>query len=180
MLGPGIRGISEDWFAAREQQGGVADVKDQTMAGTDEQAQQADDLPWRLALRVHHPSADLSDVVKRVGEAFGVEARWLWRAGDVDPHAKPAGQLKPTSYCLVDWLDTEGTIATALADATEAVSGLREEFRAIHASGGRLDFFVGLFVDSMMGFVLPPGLLARLGEAGIALEFDIYGPLSKG
>ena len=59
--------------------------------------QQAGDLPWRLALRVHHPSADLSDVAKRVGDAFGVEARWLWRAGDVDSHAKPAGKLKPTS-----------------------------------------------------------------------------------
>lgn len=150
------------------------------MAGSDDQAPQADDLPWRLALRVHHPSADLSDVAKRVGDAFGVEARWLWRAGDVDPHAKPAGQLKPTSYCLVEWLDTEGTIATALADAMGAVSALRDEFRAIHASGGHLDFFVGLFVDSMMGFALPPQLLARLAEAGIALEFDIYGPPSKG
>ncbi len=106
--------------------------------------------------------------------------RCLWRAGDVDPHAKPAGQKKPTSYCLVDWLDTEGTIATALADATDAVPVLREEFRAINASGGHVDFFVGRFVGSMMGFVLPPGLLAKLGEAGIALEFDIYGPPSKG
>ncbi len=35
-------------------------------------------------------------------------------------------------------------------------------------------------MGSMMGFVLPPGLLAKLGEAGIALEFDIYGPPSKG
>ena len=42
------------------------------MAGTDDQAPQADDLPWRLALRIHHPSADLSDVAKRVGDAFGV------------------------------------------------------------------------------------------------------------
>jgi hypothetical protein len=49
-------------------------------------------------------------------------------------------------------LDTEGTIATVLADATGAVSGLREAFRAINASGGHLDFFVGLFVDSMTGF----------------------------
>ncbi len=111
------------------------------------------------------------------GEARG---RCLWRAGDVDSQAKRAGQLKPTSYCLVDWLDTEGTIATALADATDAVSVLREEFRAINASGGHLDFFVGLFVDSTMGLALPPSLLMRLGEAGIALEFDIYGPPSKG
>ncbi len=67
-----------------------------------------------------------------------------------DPHAKPAGQKEPTSYCLIDWLDTEGTIATALADATDATdaaSVLREAFRAINASGGHLDFFVGLFVD---------------------------------
>ncbi len=31
-----------------------------------------EDLPWRLALRVHHPSADLSDVAKRVRDVFGV------------------------------------------------------------------------------------------------------------
>ena len=150
------------------------------MARTDDQAQLADDLPWRLALRIDHPSADLSQVARRVEDAFGVEARWLWRAGEPDPHARPAGQRRPTSYCLVEWLDTEGTIVTALTDAVEAVSVLREEFRTIAASGGHLDFFVGLFVDSMIGFALPPRLLARLGEAGIALEFDIYGPPSKG
>ena len=77
-------------------------------------------------------------------------------------------------------MDTEGTIATALADATDAVSVLREEFRAINASGGHPDFFVGLFVDSMMGFALPPRLRMRRGEAGIALEFDIYRPPPKG
>jgi hypothetical protein len=32
------------------------------MAWPDDRAPQADDLPWRLSLRVHHPSADLSDI----------------------------------------------------------------------------------------------------------------------
>ncbi len=31
-----------------------------------------------------------------------------------------------------------------------------------------------------MGFALPPGLLAKLGQAGIALAFDIFGLPSKG
>lgn len=32
----------------------------------------------------------------------------------------------------------------------------------------------------MVGFALPPCLLMRLGEAGIAREFDIFGPPPKG
>lgn len=151
------------------------------MATRDEMAPADDAVPWRLSFRVHHSSADLSTLAARIGDAFGMAAQWLWRAGEPNQYAKPAGQVRSSSYCLVEWLDTGdtveagGTVEAALGDALAALVPLRQELARIVASGGRLDFFIGLFVDSMMGVTLPPALMARLAEMRIELQFDIYG-----
>lgn len=133
-----------------------------------------DKVPWRLSFRVHHPSADLSAVAERIGDAFDMDPEVVWRSGEPDPHAKPAGQLRRGSYCVVPLPDDEGTVVSGLEDALRALTPLRDELARLVASGGRLDFFVGLFVDSMMGLALRPEVLARLAEAQIELQIDIY------
>ena len=136
--------------------------------------QQVPSVTWRLSFRVHHPSADLSAVAERIGDAFDMDPEAVWRAGDRNPHAKPAGQLRRSSYCIVPLPDDEGTVVKGIEDALRALTPLREELASIVASGGRLDFFVGLFVESMMGIALLPAVLARLAEAQIELQLDIY------
>jgi len=133
---------------------------------------------WRLSFRVVHPSVDLSALAERIGDALDMDPNWVWRAGDPYPNAKPPGQVRRSSYCTVPWPNDQGTVQTALAEALAALAALdplREELTALVASGARLDFFVGLFVESMMGVELPPPLLARMAEIGIALDLDIYG-----
>jgi hypothetical protein len=148
--------------------------EEKVMAARDE-ADRTPDATWRLSFRVHHPSADLSALADRIGDAFGMDPEVLWRHGEPYPQAKPAGQVRRGSYCVVPFADDEGTVVAALGGALNALAPLRAELAAIVASGGALDFFIGLFVDSMMGATLSPVLLARLADAQIALDFDIYG-----
>ena len=133
-----------------------------------------DELPWRLSFRVRHPSADLSGLAERIGDAFGMDARWLWRAGELNLEAKPP-RVRSESYCCVEWLDTDGPIEIALGEALDALAPLRAELADIVTSGGTLDFFTGLFVERSLGVVLSPPLLGRMAEAAIALQLDIYG-----
>lgn len=140
----------------------------------DEAVQTSEAVPWRLSFRVQHPSADLSGLAERIGDAFGMDPRWLWRAGELNLRAKPP-RARSASYCSVEWLDTDGPIAMALGDALDALAPLRAELADIVTSGGKLDFFVGLFVERSLGVLLSPPLLGRMAEAGIALQLDIYG-----
>lgn len=140
----------------------------------DDGVAQVPSVTWRLSFRVHHPSADLSLLAERIGDAFDMDPEVVWRAGEPDPHAKPAGRLRRGSYCVVPLPDDEGTAVSGIEDALRALTPLREELAGLVASGGRLDFFVGLFVESMMGMTLRPAVLARLAEAQIELQLDIY------
>ena len=145
------------------------------MTTTIEGAEETPRANWRLSFRVHHPSADLSALAERIGDAFDMDPELVWRAGEPAPHAKPPGQVRRRSYCTVPLPDDEGTVVTALIDALKALTPLREELAGIVASGGRLDLFAGLFVESMMGLELLPALMAELAGMGIELQFDIYG-----
>lgn len=138
-----------------------------------------DGPPWRLSFRVHHPSADLSALAERIGDAFDMDPEWVWRAGDPYPNAKPPGQVRRSSYCTIPWPNDRGTVATGMADALAALDPLREELAGLVAAGAGLNFFVGLFVESMMGVTLPPVLLARMAAMGIELQLDIYGGPDK-
>ena len=144
-------------------------------AGMSEDGMSEDGPNWRLSFRVHHPSADLSALAERIGDAFDMDPTAVWRAGAPYPNARPPGQVRDRSYCTIPWPNDRGTVATALAEALAALGPLREELAGLVAAGARLDFFVGLFVESMMGAVLPPGLLGRMAGMGIELQLDIYG-----
>jgi uncharacterized protein (UPF0261 family) len=87
--------------------------------------------------------------------------------------------VRRRSYCTIPWPNDRGTVATAMADALAALEPLRGELAALVADGAGLNFFVGLFVESMMGVTLPPALLARMAAMGIELQLDIYGGPDK-
>lgn len=61
------------------------------MAGSDDRAPQADDLPWRLALRVHHPSADLSGGRKALPSRCGGWMRTCGRRGSAPARRQGRG-----------------------------------------------------------------------------------------
>lgn len=49
-----------------------------------------------------------------------------------------------------------------------------KHFRPIRKTGGRIEFFVGLFCDKNMGAEIPSSVLAAMGKLGIDLSLDIY------
>lgn len=81
------------------------------------------------------------------------EGLWAWQP--------PVSETAPLAEHLNALVDVLGPKAALL-------QRLREW-------GLRMDIFVGLFgPDSRFGFVLSPELLHRLGDLGIAVDFDVY------
>jgi hypothetical protein len=144
------------------------------MATGDEEDDPSDGRRWVLSFRVHHPSADLAALAERIGEAFGADRRVLWREGELDSRARPP-RPRSSSYCSVRWPNRGGSFEHALEDALAALAPLQAELAELCATGGRFDFFAGLFFLRTMGVALPPALLARLGAAGVELQLDLYG-----
>ena len=144
------------------------------MATGDDEDDPSDERRWVLSFRVHHPSADLTAFAERIGEAFGADRRLLWREGELDSRARPP-RRRSSSYCSVRWPNRGGSLEHALEDALAALAPLQAELAELCATGGRFDFFAGLFFLRTMGVALPPALLARLGATGVELQLDLYG-----
>jgi hypothetical protein len=49
--------------------------------------------------------------------------------------------------------------------------------REMLGTGGRLEYFIGCFVNRQLGASLEPSLLSKCAELGAVLVFDMYGEL---
>jgi hypothetical protein len=61
-----------------------------------------------------------------------------------------------------------------LTEQLARLKKVEKYFRHIRKTGGRIEFFVGLFSEKNMGAQVPSSLLATMGKLGIDLSLDIY------
>ena len=69
---------------------------------------------------------------------------------------------------------SEQSLPDQIAEALQLLSPYKDALNQIVISGGRLEFFVGWFLDGNSGDVLEYQLLDQLAEMQISLSFDIY------
>lgn len=56
----------------------------------------------------------------------------------------------------------------------EVLENRERTLREIFSSGGKVEFYVSLFVSGLGGFELEQGLLAKIGAMGLGLSVEIY------
>lgn len=61
------------------------------------------------------------------------------------------------------------------AQVSHATSFLRH----IDDTGGRVTVFIGMFADGLCDFEIPAKILRQLGNAGVSVRLDYYGPAEK-
>ena len=129
---------------------------------------------YALSFRAHHPTLS----AKEVRAVFRMRPKISRRVGE--PRRTPRGNLlkgvwKNTYLCF----EVTVRVGEELPDAIERIlKKLRKrskEIQAFRASGGRMDFFIGIFVERNKGVTFEPDLLAELADVGIELQLDIYG-----
>ena len=133
---------------------------------------------YSLSLRVWHPTISPDTITKKLR----LQPSRKWMAGE--PRSTPKGSklkgINKETYWTAE-LHREKSLLSrkmALEDfLTEQLARLKKVekyFRHIRKTGGRIEFFVGLFCDKNMGAEVPSSLLAAMGKLGIDLSLDIY------
>ena len=129
---------------------------------------------YSVSLRIWHPSADPSDLTA----ALGIEPDRCWRSGDARTTSK--GRIlegfRENTYWVARVL--ESAPESYLADALQALVGQFSRhkgfFRKVRSEGGKVEFFVGWYIERNIGDEFDISLLAGLADLGVNLSLDIY------
>lgn len=132
-----------------------------------------DSPKYKVALRVTHPSMDPDDISKRLG----LNPSRKWKAGS--RRTTPAGRqltgINKETYCVFDLDEKSGDdLESTLCTLTKQFRSFESFLKKIRATGGSIEYFIGLFVKRNTGVALDGSLMAQLANLGIDLSFDIY------
>ena len=132
---------------------------------------------YTVSLRANHPFRDLSFLAG----LLSLERQFSWTAGEVpEVGLGPArGGVRNESYWSArvtkervssDDQELEQTLERVASDVIRLSDSLADFF----ATGGTLNFFVGVYGVGNFGLVFPITLLQKLAGARIELQLDVY------
>ncbi len=94
------------------------------------------------------------------------------------PRTTPKGQPLDGIYSESFWMKKFNVRKSSLRQAIEKALTLAESVPSatlqLTRGGGRIEFFIGWFIDKNTGDVLPFDLLKKVGDLQIDLSFDVY------
>ena len=127
------------------------------------------------SLHIEHPQLD-PDVVSHT---LKLAPRRTHRVGDAPQ--TPKGNALPGVYQTGCWsadlLTRDGEeLAEFLTRITGDLDPAKEFLRRIVDEGGSIQCFIGVFANRCCDNLLPAKLLSTLGQLGIDLRLDFYGP----
>lgn len=130
-----------------------------------------------ISLRAKHPTDDLLFLT----DLLGMQPSTTWLAGEprCTPKGTELGGTRLNSYWASRLTEEETDSETwKLEDLSEqSLEKLYPHFVILEKfvnSGGTLEFYVSLYGARHFGIIMPPSLLARLAEAHIELQLDVY------
>jgi len=129
---------------------------------------------YSLSFRVWHPSMSATEVAAKVG----MTPRIQHSAGE--PRKTPKGDPLPGHYkgTFCTFPMSKGDFSAFESALRAAISQLQragKELLDIATSGGRAEFFIGLFLEGNEGMVLDDGLLKAIADMRLTLSLDLYG-----
>lgn len=133
---------------------------------------------FEVSIRIWHPSINPEEISNNLGVVPRV-AR-MAGADRSTPSGRPlAGANRETFWSYRCPAVAEGGLAGAVGYCLEVIDVAEPFVRALIASGGRIELFVGWFCSGNCGDVLDSPSLGRLGRLGVNLSFDVYAPDSQ-
>lgn len=133
------------------------------------------DCPYyfTVSLRFTHPVMKWEEFAG----ALGSSPEFSWNVGEPRKTPKGApleGVRKETYVCFALAEKNSGDLGDFLMDALEKLEPMKGFFERVLATGGKPEFFIGVFAKADMGFDLEPLLLAKMGDLGVRLSLCFY------
>lgn len=131
------------------------------------------DETFSISLRTWHPVMPAQELI----EAIGMEPQLACSVGArrVNPVGELLDGVYRASYCSFDLvLKVPGDFTEALAPLLDQLEKNRSIFRQIALTGGRTEFYVGVFVEGSSGFTLSTSDMRRMAELSLELSVEVY------
>jgi hypothetical protein len=132
-------------------------------------------IRFSASFRAHHPTKTAQEVVGQ----FGLQAKIMHSVGS--QRMTPKGNLLNGVYerTYVSFpmdVDEYDSVEKFLLQMLNA-DFLKDEacLRDFVSTGGRLEFFLGIFCENNGGIEFDTDLMGRLAAKGVSLSLDIYG-----
>lgn len=127
----------------------------------------------KISIRIRHPRFSAQEITAIMKCAPDI----THSIGD--PRTTLKGQHLEGCYTETYWLKRIATpnlkLLAAIRKAQKIILSAPEATRQITIDGGRVEFFIGWFVDRNSGEMLPHEFLKELADLHIDLSFDVYG-----
>jgi hypothetical protein len=133
---------------------------------------------YAVSLRISHPNF----APEYISGKIRIQPSHSWMAGTrrSTPKGEPLKGVNEETYWTSD-LHKGKTLQSAkipledfLVQQVRLLQKRKSFLKQIRETGGRTEFFVGLFPTKNMGAELPSSLLARMADLGIDLSLDVY------
>lgn len=128
----------------------------------------ATEWEYSVSFRVHHPSAD----PVAIADALEWRPQWTWKAGQPrkDGAGRPLSGTYSKSYCTFDLEVPENeSLGAFLGRAVEYLGKRRGLLRELTETGGRLEFWVAIYVTKATGDELDASVVAQCGNLGVGI-----------
>ncbi|MBI5247811.1 MAG: DUF4279 domain-containing protein [Elusimicrobia bacterium] len=132
-----------------------------------------------ISIRINHPEWPAEKISKLLNE----EPELSRTVGE--PRTTPMGDPLKGVNRETHWLTTldyrGNSVTEAIKFSTNRYAQFKGVFQEIRITGGDVEFFIGWFLKKRGGDgeVIPADVLKRVGELGVSLSFDIYGPETR-
>jgi hypothetical protein len=132
---------------------------------------------YKVSFRVFHPTVRAEEIVARVG----LRPRIVRSVGDAraTPKGTPLEGINQRTSVVFDLEEFESVIGleqTLKIVTRDVAANAGSYLPELVETGGRAEFFIGVFCDENVGVDLDATLIRSLASAGIAVGFDIYPP----
>lgn len=135
---------------------------------------------YSVSFRITHPTQKLDDF--SLSLPLKINRQWNVGDGRKTPVGTPLDVRYKQSYLSATLGDKskqsskECSISEYLTVINEKLVSLKPVFDAIVKSGGKLNYFIGVFADENIGIEIEPSVLSVISELNIGIQLDIYGP----
>lgn len=129
---------------------------------------------YSLSLRIRHPSMNCGDIAAKVGKTL----KFIQNVGEgrKTPKGDPLSGVYTETYCSFPVAQGEfSAIEQELRSLTASPLTAEGTLKDIIDTGGRMEYFIGCFIDKNNGMTLNECLLSDLAALKISVAFDLYG-----
>jgi hypothetical protein len=130
---------------------------------------------FEVSLRVWHPLIDPAEISR--------ELDWIPKASRMvgEPRTTLKGTPLPgvnkESFWFVELPAIPGgTMTSVIREANQRLASRAAYLSSLVSTGGRIEYFIGWFIDSNEGECIDWQTLVECGELKISLHFDVYPP----